>query len=49
MSLEGGSLSETVARRDAGLEPTWMYSRRVSERLPPSRLVIVKLGDLRQP
>lgn len=28
----GRGLSETMRRRDAAPEPTWMYSRRVSER-----------------
>jgi len=27
------ALSETVARMDAGIEPTWMYSRRVSDKV----------------
>ena len=35
-SMDCGVFSETVARRDAGNEPPWMGSRRVSEKTPES-------------
>jgi len=33
--MEGLSLAETVARMDAGVEPTGMYLRRVSDKDRP--------------
>ncbi|MGV8835932.1 hypothetical protein, partial [Cellvibrio sp.] len=35
-SMDSGVFSETIARRDAGNEPPWMGSRRVSEKTPES-------------
>lgn len=32
--MNRGGLSVTVASMDAGVEPTWMYLRRVTERPP---------------